>query len=190
MHPNRTVICALRAAAFGSLLLLTDGARGAERRPGKSPPAAIASVPDACSFIPKAELERLIGRELRDGASKDMPPGMFQCDFTTPPQMYVKRRFENPPLPDAAGFSSVVITTNPTTPEQFAESRRMMQADAQDVPAIGDGAYLYGQAMIYVRVGNRGFSIRVHVNAPSTDAGRSRLREVMLSLAQAGVAKL
>ena len=84
----------------------------------------------------------------------------------------------------------MTITTNPTSPNTFAESRRLMQADAEDVPGIGDGAYLYGPAMIYVRVGNRGFSIRLHVNTPSTAAGRTRLREVMLSLARAGVAKL
>ena len=186
------------ASALGSLLLSAYSGHAAEIRSGKSPSAAserspvvaAGSVPEACTFIPKAELESLVGRELRDGKRKDMPPGFFQCDFETPPQMYVKRRFNNPALPEAAGFSSVTITTNPTTPESFAESRRLMQADAEDVPGIGDGAYLYGPAMIYVRVGNRGFSIRLHVNSPSTAAGRSRLRDVMLSLARAGVAKL
>ena len=44
--------------------------------------------------------------------------------------------------------------------------------------------------MMYVRVGNRGFSIRLYVNAPTTDAGKARLRAVMFSLARAGVAKL
>jgi hypothetical protein len=196
MHPTDTTRRSFLTATLGTLLLLVS-VNAAETRPGKSPSAAkersavaaAASVPDACTFIPKEELERLIGRELRDGKRKDMPPGLFQCDFTTPPQMYVKRRFNNPPLPDAAGFSSVVITTNPTTPGTFAESRRTMQPN-EDVPGIGDGAFLYGPAMIYVRVGNRGFSIRLHVNAPSTDAGRTRLREVMLSLARAGVARM
>ena len=185
-------------ATLTSLLLSICSSHAAETRPGKRPsaeserPAAAtaANVPDACTFIPKAELESLLGRELRDGKRRDMPPGFFQCDFSTPPEMYVTRRFNNPALPDAAGFSSVTITTNPTSPKTFAESRRLMQADAADVPGIGDAAYLSGPAMIYVRVGNRGFSIRLHVNAPSTDAGRARLREVMLSLARAGVAKL
>jgi hypothetical protein len=190
MHPIKTVLRSFCVAALVSLLLLPCDGSGAESRPGKSPAPVAANVPDACTFIPKAELERLIGYELRDGKRKDMPPGLSQCDFTAPPQLYVTRRYENPPLPEAAGFSSVVITTNPTTPETFAESRRLMQADAEDVPAIGDGAYLYGPAMIYVRVGNRGFSIRLHVNTPTTAGGRTRLREVMLSLARAGVAKL
>jgi hypothetical protein len=188
MHTPWTAIRSLRATAVGLLLLLACVATGAETSRGKAPAAT--NVPDACTFIPRAELERLIGWELREGERKDMPPGLSQCDFSTPPQLYVTRRFNNPPLPEAAGFSSVVITTNPTTPQSFSESRRMMQADAQDVTGIGDAAYLNGPAMIYVRVGSRGFSIRLHVNTPATDAGRTRLREVMLSLARAGVAKL
>ena len=40
----------------------------------------------------------LIGRELREGKRRDMPAGLSQCDFSTPPQLYVKRRFDNPPL--------------------------------------------------------------------------------------------
>jgi hypothetical protein len=195
---NPTSFRSFLTATLGSLILPLCSGHAAETRPGKRPsganerPAAASAVnvPDACTFIPKAELESLIGRELRDGKPRDMPPGLFQCDFSTPPQMYVTRRFNNPPLPEAAGFSSVTITTNPTTPNTFAESRRLMQADAEDVSGIGDAAYLYGPAMIYVRVGNRGFSIRLHVNAPSTDAGRTRLRQVILSLARAGVAKL
>jgi hypothetical protein len=191
MPTNNLVTATFRIAAVGSLFLLAIGAHGAETNAGKSTPArATSSVPDACSFIPKAELERLIGRELRDGKPKDMPPGLYQCDFTTPPKMYVKRQFNNPPLPEAAGFSSVVITTNPTTPSTFAESRRVMQANAEDVTGVGDAAFFNGPAMIYVRVGNRGFSIRLHVNAPTTDAGRARLKDVMLSLARAGVARL
>lgn len=196
MHPHDSVISAFRAVA-GLLVFLACGSHAAETRPGKSPPAAkeratagaTVSVPDACTFIPKAELERLIGRQLNDAKRKDMPPGFFQCDFSTPPQISVTRRFTNPPLPEAAGFSSVTITTNPTTPATFADSRRLMQPN-EDVPGIGDSAFLYGPAMIYVRVGNRGFSIRLHVNAPTTDAGRTRLRDVMLSLARAGVARL
>jgi hypothetical protein len=185
----------LLAAALSSLLLTASGGEAKSSSSKKSPPPArsgvtAASVPDACSFIPKTELEALIGWELRDGVSQSMPPGQSQCDFETPPQLYVTRRFNNPPLPQAAGFSSVTITTNATTPEKFAEFRRILDKNAEDVKAVGDGAYFYGPAMIYVRVGQRGFSIRLHVNTPSTDAGRARLREVMLSLARAGVAKL
>jgi hypothetical protein len=197
MHTKDTAIRSLLATALCSPLFWVCS-YAAESSPDKRPSAgtgqpavaAAASVPDACTFIPKTELEALLGWELREGKRRDMPPGLSQCDFETPPQMYVTRRFNNPPLPEAAGFSSVTITTNPTSPETFAESRRLMQADAEDVPGIGDAAYFNGPAMIYVRVGNRGFSIRLHVNAPSTAAGRARLREVISSLAHAAVAKL
>lgn len=194
MHSNHSAIRSLLVATLGSLLFTISGhaaeTQGSKRPPAASDRPAATSMFEACAFIPRTELESLIGRELREGKRRDMPPGFSQCDFSTPPQMYVKRRFDNPPLPEAAGFSSVTITTNPTTAATFAESRRLVQADAEDVSGIGDAAYLYGPAMIYVRVGNRGFSVRLHVNAPTTDAGKARLRAVMLSLARAGVAKL
>ena len=195
MHPK--TIRSFLGVSLGLLLLLSASGGSAAENPARKNPSAASerlpagsAVPDACAFIPKAELESLIGRELRDGKRRDMSPGLFQCDFETPPQMYVKRRFANPPLPEAAGFSSVTITTNPSSPATFAESRRVMQASAEDVSGIGDGAFFNGPAMIYVRVGIRGFSIRLHVNPPATEAGQKRLREVMLSLARAGAAKL
>ena len=145
---------------------------------------------DACTFIPRSELEKLVGHELREGKAKDASPGLSQCAFEAPPDAYVTRKFENPPLPAAANFGSLTVTTFPTTVATFAQSRKTMAADATDIPGIGDGAFLSGPAMIFVRVGVRGFSIRVYVDTPATDAGRTRLREVVLSLARAGVAKL
>jgi hypothetical protein len=149
-----------------------------------------AQIPDACAFIPKAELEKLVGHELRDGVKKDAAPPMSQCSFTTPPGASITRQFENPALPAAAGFDSLTVTTFATTVATFAESRKMMGAGSPEIPGVGDGAFLSGPAMIFVRVGTRGFSVRVYVNAPTTDAGRARLQEVMLTLARAGVAKL
>jgi hypothetical protein len=144
---------------------------------------------DGCTFIPKAELERLVGYELRDGKAKDVSPGMSQCAFETPPGASVKRRFDSPALPAAAGFSSLTVTTFPTTVATFAQSRKTM-ADASDVAGVGDSAFLSGPAMIFARVGTRGFSIRVYVDNPTNDASRTRLREVMLSLGRAGVARI
>jgi hypothetical protein len=184
MHTKDTAIHSLLTLLFTAFLSVC--AQSAEPSAGKRPSAAAIN---ACTLIPKSDLERLIGRELRDGKQSDMPPGLSQCDFTTPPQIYVTRRFTNPPLPEAAGFSSVTITTMPTSPSTFAESRRLM-ADGEDVRGIGDAAYFSGPAMIFVRVGNRGFSIRLHVNLPSSESGRARLSEVMLSLARAGATKL
>ena len=147
-------------------------------------------VQDACTFIPRSDLEKLVGHELREGKTKDASPGLSQCAFEAPPDAYVTRKFENPPLPAAANFGSITVTTFPTTVATFAQSRKTMAADATDIPGIGDSAFLNGPAMIFVRAGARGFSIRVYVDTPATDAGRARLREVMVSLARAGVAKL
>ena len=188
-HPAIMSTFSFRVAALGALLLLPWWANGAEPKAGKSTVPA-AAVPDACSFFPKSELEQLIGWELREGKRKDVAPGMSQCDFTMPPMAYQKRRIQNPPLPEAAGFSSVVITTFPTTQQSFMESRRTMGGANSNVPGIGDDAFMSGPAMIFVRVGNRGLSLRLHVNEPSTPAGVGRLKEVMHSLGRAGASKL
>ena len=147
-------------------------------------------MPDACSWIPKLELEKILGWELRDGKKKDVSPGMSQCDFTTPPGAYVTRRYPNPALPPAAGFSSVIITTYPTTQKTFNENRRATPGGVSDVPGVGDDAFMYGPAMMHVRVGNRGFSIRLYVNEPKTENGKANLTETLLKIARAGIARL
>jgi hypothetical protein len=184
-------------AVLGVPLIAACGGGGDETGVGDPSPAAsepraataAIDVPDACTFLARAELEPLIGRELREGEPSDMPPGSSQCDFETPPGFYVTRTFDNPALPESAGFGSVTITTNQSSPENFTEHRRLLGTEAEDVPGVGGGAYFNGPAMIYVRVGNRGFSIRMHAD-PTTDEAWARLREVMLSLARAGASKL
>jgi len=149
-----------------------------------------AQAQDACTFIPKGELESLVGRELRAGVKKDVPPPMSQCSFQTPAGAYVTKKFENPALPSASGFDSLTVTTFATTVATFAESRKTMGAGSPEVPGAGDSAFFSGPAMIFARVGTRAFSIRVYLDEPKTDAGRARLRDLMLTLAQSGVAKL
>lgn len=189
-HPATPRLAIYRAGALAVLLLVTSGAHGADHKAANSPAGASAKVVDACTLISKARLEQLLGWELRDGKPKDVSPGLSQCEFTSPPKAYIKRRYDNPALPEAAGFSSIVITTFPTTTDTFAQSRRTMGTEGGDIPGVGDGAFLNGPAMIYVRAGSRGFSIRLHVETPSTPAGRTRLREVLTRLAQEAVTKI
>jgi hypothetical protein len=190
------VVIALAPAACGgggepsAGVPATSAAAGPAASASSGTAPAPIDVPDACTFVAKADMESLVGRELRDGERRDMSPGQSQCDFSTPPDLYVTRRFENPALPDASGFSAITVTTNGTSAAQFEESRKLMASDAAPVADVGDAAFFATPAMIYVRVGNRGFSIRVHVNAPTTDNGKRRLGEVMLGLARAGAAKL
>lgn len=152
--------------------------------------AASIDVPDACTFIPKAELERLVGRELSEGNSREVPTGFSQCEFETPTQFNVTRKFENPALPESSGFDSIMVTTSLSTRSSFSEFREGLGTSAKDVQGIGDGAYFHGPAVIYVRVGNRGFTIRLQVDGPETEADRARLRATMLSLAKLGTSKL
>ena len=198
MHPSSTMAGSCRVAALACLFFLPFRSSGAENPPGKRPAGTrphsagslTTTVPDACSWIPKLELEQIIGWELRDGKKKDVSPGMSQCDFTTPPGAYVTRRYPNPKLRPAAGFSSVIITTYPTSQKTFDENRRATPGGVRDIPGLGDDAFLYGPAMVPVRVGNRGFSIRLHVNEPKAENEKANLIEVLLDIARAGIAKL
>jgi hypothetical protein len=146
-------------------------------------------VPEACTFFAHDELEEAIGWELREGEPEEAPPGLFVCDFETPPLLYVTRTFSDPALPQSVGFDSLTINTHPTSAESFREFRGMIGAEGEDVPGIGDGAYFYGRDMLYVRVGSRGFSIRIYVS-PSNEDDWARVREVMLSLARRGAERL
>ena len=152
-------------------------------------PSAAVDVPQACGFIPRAELEEIVGWELREGEADDMPPGSYACDFATPPQMYVTRTFPNPPLPQSVEFSSVKITTYPADLENFALNREIVGPQGEEVGGVGDAAFYNGLDMLYVRVGNRGFSVRLYTNA-QTEADRARVRDVMMTLGRNGASKL
>ncbi|MBA3559482.1 MAG: hypothetical protein H0W30_12895 [Gemmatimonadaceae bacterium] len=156
-----------------------------------SAPASVASgpVPDACTFYSKSELESAVGWQLDDGDVEDAEPGAFKCDFETPPQMSVTTTFPNPPLPQSVRFSSMTVNTHPVKQKSFDDFRKMIGAGGEDVPGIGDGAYFYGPNMIYVRVGARGFSLRMYAD-PTSDSDKAKAREVMLSLARLGATKL
>ena len=146
-------------------------------------------VPDACTFIPREELEAAVGWQLREGEAKDASPGFYSCDFTMPPGMSRTKSFPNPPIPESAGFGSLIVNTNPVTESGFAESRRLIGAKGEDVQGVGDAAYFNGPDMIYVRVGNKGFSIRIYADAQA-DSDKAKVREALLSLAKLGVTKL
>jgi hypothetical protein len=189
---------AAKLLAAGGILLLSacgeapqaNGAGNLSESGTRPDSPASTPVPDACTFIPKAELERLVGRELRDGDRNDAPPGFSQCDFETPTGSATSRTFDNPPLPEAAGFSAITITTHPTSAQTFAQSRQAIGAAAEQVPGIGEAAYFEGPGTIHVRVGEHGLGIRLHVSEPGTQTGRETLRNVMLSLARVGAEKL
>jgi hypothetical protein len=164
----------------------TDEAPATETSAGQNAaPAAAGNVPDACGFIPRSELEELVGWELREGEPDDVAPGSYACDFSTPPEMYVTRTFPDPPLPQSVGFSSVKIATFPADPETFAMNRQIVGPQGEEPAGVGDAAFYNGLDMLYVRAGNRGFSVRLYTNA-QTDADRARVRDVMMTLGRRG----
>ena len=173
--------CASDAPGDGATADVPDAAAGEVA-------AVAADVPDACTFFTRAELEERLGWELREGEREEQPGGT-QCDFEMPAGMYITRTFPNPPLPQSVGFSSINVNTHGSTAATFDEFRQQLGADAEEVPGIGDGAYFYGRDMLYVRVGNRGFSLRIYTNA-SSDADWAKVREVMLDLARLGASRL
>ena len=182
---------------LGALLVCAGcGGRDADRGaaedtpvPASPPPAEVAvKVPDACSFFGRAELESIVGWELREGDPEEVPAGSA-CDFEAPPGSAVTRSFPDPALPRSVGFSSLTINTHPSNAKNFAEMRQTPGASVTDVPGVGDDAYFNGPDLLFVRVGNRGFSVRIYTDA-GTDADRVRVREVMVKLGQLGASRL
>ena len=100
-----------------------------------------ADVQDACTFMPKADLQKLVGHELRDGKAKDVCRASRSARSRRRLKRTWTRRFENPALPAAANFNSITVTTFPTTVATFAESRKTMAADATDIPGVGDSTF-------------------------------------------------
>ena len=181
-----------------AVVLISAGCGGApDDKAGDAPPAAAGRaaaaatgpVPDACTFFTRAELEANVGWELRDGDREDATPGSSSCDFEMPPGMYRTRTFPNPPLPQSVGFSSLKVNTYPADPGDFASARELLGPDYEEVSGVGDAAYFHGSDLLHVRVGNRGFSMRIYTNA-STAADQAKVREVMLTLGRLGASKL
>lgn len=185
-----------------SMLLISAGCSGSKAgKPAggdtsaseSSAPAATstATVPQACTLFTRSELEPFVGWKLDEGNPRDAQPGAFNCDFKTP--TYSRQELPNPPLPKSVGFGSLTINTHTADPKAFEDFRKTLGASAHDAPGIGDGAYFYGSDMLYVRVGNRGFSLRIYTDTDTdelSDADKALVRDVMMKIAKAGASKL
>ena len=185
--PSVIAVCLL-ASCSGDKDAAESGATTAEG-PASAGATAQADIPNACTFFTRDELEKSVGWELNEGEPQTAPPPSSECSFESPPKMYVTRTFPDPPLPEATGFSSVTVNTHATSEKSFEEFRTLMSGRFEEVPGLGDRSYFYGFDMLYVRVGNRGFSIRMYTEA-SSDADKDRVKSVLKSLAQTGVARL
>ena len=158
---------------------------------GAGPDSATAAVevPDACTFFAKAELEAAIGSELKDGERQSVPSPESQCEFERQLGSRATKTFANPAIPASVGFTGVTVSTSPADPEAVAQVRELDPAAFEGVPGLGDDAYYLGPSLLHVRVGGRSFSLRINPEASSPE-DQARVREVMLSLAQAGASRL
>jgi hypothetical protein len=186
---NYQAPCAVTAAL---LLAACDGGGGtgstfATPQDAHGNVAVAADVPDACTFIPKAELEAAVGWELREGEPQSVPDGS-SCEFRKQLGSRATKSFPNPAIPNTVGFTSLTISISPVDPDAVAEVRRLAPAEFEDVPGLGDAAYFLGPDL-HVRVRNRGFGLRINPDAQSPD-DQAKVRKVLLALGRTGTARL
>ena len=149
---------------------------------------AAVDIPDACTFFSKAELETAVGTELRDGEAQSVQEGS-SCSFRKQLGRDATRSIPGSPLPASLGFNSVTISTAPYDPTAVAEIRELDPSAFDTVPNVGDDAYFLGPNLLHVRVGNRGFSVRMEPEAQSPD-DQAKVRVVMLALGRMGATRL
>lgn len=148
---------------------------------------ASANIPDPCALFPKADLESAVGWELREGRREYSTEGST-CTFRRQQGMAATRVFPDPPLPQSTGFSSMTIGASVADQEAVAEIRKLDPDAFDDVPNLGDEAYFLGPNLLHVRVGNRGFSVRINTNPGSEADGK--VRTVILALGRTGADRL
>ena len=140
-------------------------------------------IPDACTFLDREEISAAIGRELREGESESAVEGTSECRFETATEMEASTTYDDPVIPETT-LGSVTISTHPADPEEFDAFQESLGSEAETMTGIGDDAYVWGPDLIYVRVGDRGFSIRISADESDDQA----LHAALLELAERGVA--
>ena len=150
--------------------------------------SASAEIPDACTFFSKAELEKAVGQELRDGEPQSAQDGST-CRFRKQLGINATKTFPDPALPASLGFTSMTISTSPHDPEAVAEIRELDPEAFENVPGVGDDSYFLGPNLLHVNVGRRGFSVRIDPDATSAE-DRAKVRDVILALGRTGAARL
>jgi hypothetical protein len=164
------LVVALSITACGGDSMSGDTEHGAGTEAGAAPEdasggAAATDVPEACAFLTRDEIAEIIDKDVGEGEPEQQPGGAFGCRYRTP-------------------TSNVMVSTHRSDPAEFDEFRNMIGQEAEVVDGIGDSAYFWGPNLMYVRVGNLGFSLRINEELGD------RLRPAMLALAEQGAAKL
>ena len=142
-------------------------------------------LPDACTFLSREEISSAVGRELSEGQSQAIVEGMSECRFETVTGMEVTETYDDPVIPETA-LGSVTVAVNTSNAEEFDLFEESLGAEAEAVTGVGDDAYFWGSNLLYVRVGERGFSIRIDADG----ADEQRMRDAILALGEAGAQRL
>lgn len=142
-------------------------------------------LPDACTFLTPEEISSAVGRELSEGEPQTMVEGMSECRFETATGMEATETYDDPLIPETS-LGSVTVAVNASDPEEFDLFEESLGAEAEAVPRVGDDAYFWGSNILYVRVGDSGFSIRIDADG----AEEEKMRTAIIQLAEAGAAKL
>jgi hypothetical protein len=150
-------------------------------------------APDACTFIPRDELAKIVNYQLQDGVPEHQQEtaGSSACQFRRMQGLHVSTTYPNPVLKQA-GFESVVVAVGPMTPSDFKNLRGTIGSEGEDVNGVGDAAFFWGP-LLYVRVGNVSFSVRLHTSSEPQPLGpdeAKQAKDIALQIARNGVAKL
>lgn len=125
-----------------------------------------ADVPDACTFFSKDEIEAALGTRIQDGELEQAPENTSTCRF--------------------GGIANVTINTYATSESEFADFYELNSGDATTVNGLGDDAFVIGDVLLHVRVGDLAFSIRINDEQHQVDD----VEQARVSLAESGVRKL
>lgn len=146
---------------------------------------AAGDVPDACSVFDVEEISAAIGREVGPGAPESTPEDSSSCRFETVPGLSTSTSYDDPVVPETA-LGSVTISTARSSAEEFDEFEALLADEAEPVSGIGDDAHFWGEDILYVRVADRGLTVRIEAD----EADAAAVRAAVLRLAELGASKL
>lgn len=155
----------------------TEAADGADETGG--------DVPDACGLLDVEEISATIGREVGPGEPQSSADVGSSCRFETLTGMSTTTTYDDPVIPETV-LASVTISTAPSDAKEFDELEAMVGDEGEAVRGVGDDAYFWGQNIMYVRVADRGLTVRIEADG----ADDARVRDAVRELAELGASKL
>lgn len=157
----------------------------ADDRAGETGGETGGDVPDACGLLDVEEISATIGREVGPGEPETTADVGSSCRFEILTGMSTSTTYDDPVIPETS-LGSVTISTAPSGTEEFDEFEELVGDEAEAVSGIGDDAHFWGQNVLYVRVADRGLTVRIEADG----ADDAAVRAAVLELAELGASKL